>query len=359
MAEYLEDDSVLPSFLTAGKALGYAYDTGNMTNTSLRVGEVKDLIYPDSELNQNGLFIEYIVEVQHQDADGPGASNRYHGCTINNLFGGAADVLRYTLREDDGKNVGPDGIGVGSKVLLLCVNGKQTRAIILGGIRDTKVDTKTIERKEDGHNLYFEFNGTSFNIDKDGQAKFQVRGATKVDGMPASSVDQSAFPTSVEIQKNGNFLLQTKDAEQSVLIDHEKKEAKFAFEKWTCDVGSTITCKAGSNIFLKSAGVHVGSATDSWMKGTTYRTAETALHAQLTAAIAALSGLLGTAGASLVSAGALMTTPVAGAIAAAPIIGAAGGSLSAAVGALAQMTAAIATFEAQAPSYLSLKNLTD
>lgn len=394
MAQVLDDNSVMPSFMSV-RPRGFAEDPGNLTNLALRIGEVKDIIYPDSDLNQNKRFIEYVVEVQHRDGIGPGTTSEYMGCMVSNLFGGAADVLRYTLRKDDGASVGEDGLGVGSKVLLLCINGTGTRAIILGGVRDTRVDARSVETHADGHNFFTEFNGLSVGIDRAGQFKLQFRGATKVDGSldTAEGAAEANGPTTVEIQKNGNFRVYTKDQKQLLHIDHENRRAEFSFDtawnvkvggdvtedyggSWTSTVGSTISTSAEKDIsieskagtwtmqsagrsFIKSAGLQVGAATDAMYKGSTHRRAEAVKHTQLMTSLSALSVQLGIAGAAISVACQPMKIPVIGPVIASGILQPAGVALTASVAIVAQMVSTLANHEGQAMTYLSLVNNND
>lgn len=347
MAQILDDNTVVPSFQGL-KPRGRAEDTGNFTNLALRMGEVKDIIYPDDTRSISKRLIEYTVEVQHRDGNRAGTTSLYKGCLVANLFGGAADLIRYTLRKDDQSITGNNGIGNGSKVLLLCVNGQTTRAMILGGLRDIKVDTQTVETKSDGHNFEFEFNGVNSTVNKDGELAIRFRGATAADGSLLPGAGKNG-PTTLSLLKDSS---------------------------WECTVGSSIsitarddilvestsgtwTAKASGQSFIKSAGLQVGAATDNMVLGSTYRRAEGQLHNQLQAAFQSLNTMLLAIGTQLSSAGASMVTPVTGAVTAAPAIALAGATATAAAGVCAQAMSALATFEAQAASYLSTKNKSD
>lgn len=387
MAQILDDNTVVPHFQGLIPR-GQATDTGNLTNLALRMGEVKDIIYKTDPQSITKQFTEYSVEVQHRDGRGPGTTSRYAGCLVASLFGGAADVLRYTLRKDNGTNTGPDGIGVGSKVLLLCVNGQTTRAMIIAGLRDIKTNSKDADDPALGHNLFFEFNGISFSVNKDGEARIQFRGPTKVDGSldTAAGANANNGPTAIEFLKNGNLHISTK-AGQEILLDHANKKASFVFDtewnvkvnkkvvedygdSWQTSVGTSIKIEAqkditfnssagawnlgaAGNLKIKTAGVLTGAATDATMMGDTYRRAEQTLHQQLTTGFTSLTTQLGIISAA---ANGPMAIPVYGASIAGPIIGTAAAQMATAVG---QMIAAIQSFEGQAAKYLSLKNKSD
>lgn len=396
MSDYLPDGTVIPSYLGL-RSQGRAQASGQLDNIALRYGEIKDIIYPDDKRSVGKKFVEYEVEIQFKNGSATGSTMRQTGVMLMNPAGGVADQLRYTLRKDKEQKQqakGDDGVGVGSKVLLLSVNGDVAKTFIVGGFRDPKHE-KVLDKKEDGHNFYFEFNGISFAVDKDGQAKLQFKGATKVDGKldTDAGADEKNGPTTIEIKKNGNLKISTKDDKQYVHIDHENKKVEFLFdEEWNVkvnkkvvwDVGDSIeftgnsTLKiaiakdvsfatsggkidigASDRVYVKSAGVHVGSATDAWMLGTTYRSAESQLMTQLMTALTALGGQLTAAGSSLTAASVLNAIPIVGGGMAAAGFAAAGATLISAMATLTQAVTAITTFEGQAATYLSTKNKTD
>ena len=313
MANMLGDGSVVPSFLSA-RSGGFAQDTGQLSNTTLRVGEVKEIVYPGEKNNKTN-FIQYTVDVQQVDGSSSATVTSYPGCTLSSIFGGGSDVFHYTLRADKSAKTRNSAsvLGVGSKVVLLCINGRTNQALILGGIRDSEAKSHNKDSKEDGHNLYFEFNGMSFAINKDGEIKLQVKGATDPSGAVTSAVPQQ--PT-IEILKDGR-------------------------------------------VYIKSVGVYSGDATDATMLGDTYRNSETELHNQLMVDLTALAAQVGAAGAGLTSAAPQMAIPVVGGALAAPFVAASGAALTSAVANITKMVADIATFEAKALTYLSKKNKSD
>jgi hypothetical protein len=391
MAQILDDNTVVPSFQGLIKR-GRAEPTGNLSNLALRMGEVKDIIYKDDQKSITKQFTEYTVEVQHRDGGHAGTTTKYIGCLVNNLFGGAADTFRYTLRKDDQskkQTTDDDGIGVGSKVLLLCVNGQTTRAMIMGGLRDIKVKEKDEDKKDDGHNLFFEFNGISVAINKDGEAKIAFRGATKVDGTldTDAGADEKKGPTTVEFLKNGNLKIYTKDDKQHVLIDHENKKADFLFDEewkvkvnkkvtedygdaWECSVGSSIkitakkdisfetsggdwNMKASGKVTIKSSGVQTGDATDATMMGDTFRNAQKTMNNALSQGFQDLIQQLTQIG---IAVNGPLKIPMVGGAAASAV---AGPAVIQCVQIVGKMMAAIKTFEGQSSGYLSTKNKSD
>lgn len=393
MSTELRDGTIIPSELAAVDTGGGIFGSSAFGNTALRVGEVVEMLYPSNERNLSKKFIEYRVAVQQRDGEGGAVLTIYNNCMLLNGFGGLADKTRHTLRADASTERNGDGLGRGSKVLILCVNGETNQAVILGGVRDE--NDADLDREEDGHNLYREFNGIGFAIDKFGQLKVQFRGATTIDGKldAAHEASEENGPTTIEMQKDGSVEVYTKDRAQRLKVDHANKKTEFHFDKlwdvqvnekvtekygaeWECSVGATITIQAEKDIviksatgtwtaecagrsYIKSAGLHVGKATDAFMLGTTYRAAESQLHAKLIASLTALSVQLGLAGGAVVAACGPMPIPVIGPGLATPSLAVAGGALTSSVAIVIQMVTALTAFEAQAPRYLSLKNKND
>lgn len=385
MSQILEDSTVIPSYLSH-QTRGSYEDPGLQNNLSLRSGEVRKIIYPSDADSVSGRYVEYNVDVQQKDKNGTGVTTKYANCLISNLFGGAADVFKYTLREDDQNQPPADGVGVGSKVILLCLNGTITKAVIIGGLRDTgpndpngtlsnsvNAARRTADDMADGHNMYWEFNGVNANINDDGELQVMYRGKTNADGTLDSGANADAEGTSILFNKDGSLKLFTPKEDQSFFIDHaNKKIVGIANSEWDMTVnngpinfnassdinynssGGGMSVGVAQNIKMNSLGVLVGGATDAWVKGTTYRLGETTMNTQLITAFTTLTTIIATASAALIAAG---STPIPPVIAAG--CAAAGGALASAAAPLAIIVSAITAFEAQAATYLSLKNLTD
>lgn len=364
MSTILPDGTVVPSYLST-EPMGQSVPQKNFSNVSLRQGEVRKIIYPDDKLSLTKKYVEYSVAVQYQEGNGPALSVLYPNCTIANLFGGVADKLRYTARAQKNEPKKGQVIGDGAKVLLLCVNGNIRRAYIIGGINEDKEP----EKKDDGHNLFFEFNGIQFEINKDGEAVVTFRGATQIDGKLNEGADAEAEGTTLTFNKEGNVTIATPKEKQFIRVNHKDKKIQFlADEEWNVSVngkmafdikkdikidgGTTMDVTIAKNVTIKSSGVLVGDATDAWPLFTTYRSNESTMHNMMTSAMAQLTA----AGGLFSSAGPLMSIPVAGAIIAGPMIASAGAMITAAAG---MLTSAIATFEGSASMYLSKKNKND
>jgi hypothetical protein len=321
----LRDGTVVPSFLGVKNTREHPEPNEHFHNRALRMGEVLDIIPPSDERSQSKKFNEYIVRIQNKSLLGESNTLEIR-CFLASSFGGQADRLHYTFRTQKATGEPSEtGLGLGSKVLVLCINGETNNAVIIGGLREG--DNKD---KEEGHHLHFEFNGVTVAIKDTGEVILQMVGPTNADG----TLKDSASKTST--------LSFTKDG--VVSFDVEK-------------------------------GVHLGNtdANEALVMGTTYRQQQRSLHQQmmndlvnLSTQMTAIGGAIAGAAGSLATAGGVMTTPVAGAIAAAPMVAAAGATLAtttamfAAASALfTKMFEEINNFEMQADEYLSKKQTTD
>lgn len=191
-------EDIIPSHLYADDREPI-YDGNVFNNVRLRIGEVQEAIYPDDRRNRSQKFIEYRVFTQHR-ANGTAVTKMYDYCTLINPFAGLADKATWTLRGANSATQGHNGLGRGSKVLLLCINGETASPVIIGGIRD---QTDTSEEKDKakslGHHLDFVFNGISFNINDAGELTGTYNGKTKADGTPDDSVDTDKTGSTVSM----------------------------------------------------------------------------------------------------------------------------------------------------------------
>jgi len=324
--QLLPDGTVVPHYFSMQDSReGEA--TGTDNDFALRVGEVQRAVYPDDKDAPDGQkFVEYDVMVEYVD-EGTGAVTHqlYPRCTIINVFGGLADKFTFTLRGDDSqhrdRNAPSPGLGFGSKVLILCIQGKRHAGIIIGGVRDEQ-DIK--EEKKAGHNLHFVFNGVDCTINDAGELSVAYTGRTTVDGKRDSNVEEAVTGTKVTFLKNGNLVLGTRDGNQQLTLDRANKKVQ-------------LDVKNGKLVIKASDGVEVGAATDAWVKGTTYRQAESAMLKQLQAQLTAAATAMQTGKTPL-------TAPAA---------------LTAAATCFQLAAQAIASFEANADNYLSKKNTSD
>lgn len=347
MAKYLDDGTVVPSFLSVG-TYGSSSASVRFSSGGLIVGEVKTIIYPSEDKSYSKKYIEYTVDAQRRSGGGAATTVTYTHCYVMNSFGGVADYSKHTLRSDPTAQSKGKNFGVGSKVLMMCIDGESTQAYIIGGVReDTVADTT-----DDGHNLKFEFNGLNASINNAGEFTVKFRGATNADGKPAKGAVKEAEGTSLKFDKDGNFIAATPDSKQFIKLNHKdgKIEAK-------ADQLTHLDCNG--DVQIKSTGLKLGDANEAFVKGTTFRKNQTIMDNQLNAQFKVLQSLLITAGAALTTASALHAVPISGPIAGASFIATAATSLNAAAGICNTISTAFQTFEQSTNDYLSRKNLGD
>lgn len=380
----LPDGSVIPSYLGV-EPMGMSSQSVNFGEFALRQGEIREIVYPDDKRSVTKTVVEYMVVVAYRDGNGPAVSTLYPNCQVANLFGGIADKLRYTYRPQSKDPDAGKAISDGSKVLLLCANGERRRAFIVGGLNESQ----DAERSADGHNLNFSFNGITVVINKDGEFGLQFVGPTKVDGSldTDAGADEKNGPTQVEVLKNGNLKISTKDDNQVILINHAEKKIEFTVDQewvvnvnekvtesygdsWTLTAGSSISIEsksevnimasdgdwnmtASGNARIKSSGTLIGAATDSMLLASAYRSAEQTLHGTLTEQLTTLAAQIAIIA---VAVNGPMKIPIYGAAAASVAMGPA---LIQCGTAVTQMLAALQEFEGQGATYLSLKNKND
>ncbi len=323
------DWDVIPGDLATGSTV-VSYDGNVFSNDLLRMGEVSKIIYPKDEGSRTKLFTEYDVFVRHSE-NGTYHNRIYRNCIVINGFGGLADQSTFTLRPSDSateKDI--KGLGKGSKVILLCINGVINNAIILGGIRDfNDVAEKDFSTKENpGHHYHFVFNGVDLLVNDNGEVVLTQKGPTDIEGkLITDKMEEENTETSVSLLKDGHFEI----------------KAKKEFNLDVSD-GKTI---------ITSDGVELGDATDDMMLGTTYRDAESQMLKDLQTGFNNLFNKLTTIGSQLTSAvSAAPGAPVTACVTA-------GTQLIQAALDLQKMGQTIATFEAKADQYLSGKNRLD
>ena len=213
-------------------------------------------------------------------------------------------------------------------------------------------------------------------INKDGELQVRYRGATKVDGTLSDDADAVAENSTVIFTKEGGIKMYTPEEKQFIHLDHKNKKLDILVdEEWHVKVNKklvfemddtmqvtgkkTCTIEMDDKVFIKSAGVHVGGASDAWMLGSTYRQNEGMMNQKLSGFMNALNSLIMTAATNLQIASGLHKIPIAGPIAGSVPLQLAAVALQSAGPLFAQMASAITTFESSASSYLSTKNKND
>jgi phage baseplate assembly protein gpV len=318
-----------------------AAQSGDSTFSTLQLlqGEVKSTIAPNSPKSRSTKFWEYEVAVAYREGHGPVNTITYSHCLAASLFGGAGDCLRVRFRADPQT---PDDrpYGNGAQVLILCVNGAETEAIIVGGLPVAA---------DPAEPLYMEFNGVRLTVNDDGELKLLVRGKTNVDGTLAD--DNQPSGSFFSIDKNGNLVLGSPNSSQTVTIDNANGQVTVSAKNLELDASGNADIKVTDTAGLKAktvnvtanttninSQVNVGLATDSMLKGDTYRLAQSTLNQSLIAALQVVMGSLVATAAALAAAG--ITAPAASA-------------LTPSIAAIGQAIGALTTFEAGAPTFLS------
>jgi hypothetical protein len=338
------DGTVIPSYLGV-RPRGEAEDTGAFTNATLRLGEVLKRHNPGSDKSLTRKFYEYEVEVQHRDGSGPAVNCTYTNCLVANLFGNGADLCRYTLRLHTQRETQNEDIGTGAKVLLLCLNGENAKAYIIGGIRDVETDS-TKDDPQDGHNYFWEFNGIRQTVDDDGQYTMLFRGATAVNGAPAhdatadnDSSDANAGTQFIFDKGGGISLLSGSDGTTDsfgvpgsirLVMDAKAHELSLVSGGTSLiQAHEDIDVKTDANVVVTADKIKLGSkdAAEALVLGTTYRQEQRGMHNNMMSTLTAVSTTIrqlavshNAVGAALVSAGTAMLAGPTGNIVAAPFI---------------------------------------
>ncbi len=370
---------IIPSYLSAGPK-GAIEDVGNMTNDSLRVGEIKEIVFPGNKRSISKKFIEYTIDVAHRDGYGPEVTTTYNGCIVANMFGLGSDTLRYTLRADSLNDPTKNRVlGVGSKVLLLCINGSKARSIIIGGVRDGETGDVG-DSADDGHNLFFCFNGLQATINNEGEFLLTNLGPTKADGSNRDDVFPENTGAYITMDKDGNVELACSPIDTPSKITINNHDSSITLSSvgvliTNAPDGTTITSDNG-NVEVFTNNVYLGGATaarDGMVMGTTYRNDESSMNTtmltQLTTIVTALgilAGLHTAAGVGINAAAVFHIVPVVGPILGAIPLTAAGVAVNAMTPAIVTMTtavgqmiAALTQFEAKAVTHVSKKNFLD
>jgi len=203
---------IVPSIYTQGAIGGNNASGGTLPsgNVKLRFGEVKREILPTSQESYSKLYREYEVLVQHYEG-GSATHRMYHHCTLLNDMCGSADYSSMSLRESDNKDF---KLGNGSMVFILCVEGNDARAVIIGGPQQHKDISKGIHKE-------LEFNGVNFQVGDDGSWVLTNKGKTDIKGNIDNEADKDGAGTQVKVEANGNFSVSTQNGKCSLSINHK------------------------------------------------------------------------------------------------------------------------------------------
>jgi hypothetical protein len=338
-------DDILPSH-TKLAARERFHDGHVFDDVALRYGEIQTIITPDMPRSRTKKFIEYDVYCQYRARNKSANGRMYQNCLLANPLGGLADYAMWTLRGEDSATKDTNNrLGKGSKVLILCVNGETTQAVIIGGMRDQADDGTKTDVKDLGHHLDWVFNGVRAFIDKDGALTVTYGGKTTIDGKLDSNVDKKTVGTKLVFMKDGSWSVATADPdddkkqEQHVFLDHANHVIDVKAKK-----GYTLTVDDGTAAIKASKGLKVGEATDNMLLGSSYRKAEKQMFQKLAQMLQQAAIQLNAAGATPMAPGATLA------------------QLAAAGALLIQASQAVSGFEQQASGqndFLSQNNQSD
>lgn len=221
--------SVLPSSLFSDSEMrGLSAYNRRYQNFGIKIGVVINIIETDDERNTAGLFPEYDVVVIEQDQDIGYSLVTYRNCLRSDSFGGIAEYAEGKLRSAD--KIGDTGVQKledqnGSLVLLNCLNGSSTQAVIVGGVQHPK--RKRFLSAEKGHAFIAEFNGLQMEIDKEGAFSVVFLGATDNEGKPLKTDIGGSF---FKITSNGSVEIGD-DKGEIITLDKEKNKLSIASKK--------------------------------------------------------------------------------------------------------------------------------
>lgn len=337
MGQMLDDGTILPYGLETSLEPQFpVYDTTGVY--MLLSGEIKDVVYPDSQDSRTKKFVEYSVFAQYR-AGAVGIGKVFLGCVMINHLASLADFDYQTLRVN--KKAGEDsqtkGLGKGSKVLFLCANGDTGSPIIIGGLPDPK-DESQKDIPKDKRLSHWQFNGVHIDVNDDGEYQITFKGATDIDGK--TDVKDSVAGSFAKWAKNGNISVQDNDGKNQVLIDHENKKV----------------------VVKRDEAFELGDATDKMLLGESFRKEQESLHQKLSKFIDTISQMTQNAGIAAATAGGKMVVPIYGAVLAASDIAQLGSLLVSIAQINGQMKQALDAFENAAKaknSFLSKKNSAD
>lgn len=244
--------SVLPSSLfSADEARGISSYNKRYRNFGIKIGVVINIIETKDPRNTSSLFPEYDVAVIEQDEDVGYSLVVYRNCIRTDSFGGPAEYVDVKLRKptEVGEN-GPQDFKEqnGSLVILNCLDGASSQAIITGSVQHPR--RTNILSEDKGHAMIAEFNGIQLGIDKEGAMSLVFLGATDNDGKPLKADVGGSF---FKITANGSVEIGDDDGER-IFLDKEKNQLTITSKKeMFVDIGKDLSVKVAENADIQIA----------------------------------------------------------------------------------------------------------
>lgn len=202
--------------------------------------------------------VRYDVLAISQNQDLGTSSVVYKKCRALQSFGGIGDFFEYKLRqpEKDVKVVEDPQDQNGSIVLMMCLNGVQDTAVIIGALSHPK--RQTTLTKEAGQHLEGEYNGVNWQINDDGELTVTFKSATDNNGKPENEEAGGSF---FKMDKDGSFELNSGEGSEQIRIDKSEKNISFkSGNNISSEAETDISKKAGANISMDAGADWIISA---------------------------------------------------------------------------------------------------
>lgn len=339
---YVNDGSVVPSHIRFEATPQYS-NKDHFEDYGLRMGEVVKVIYPDDDASVTKQYIEYNIWCQYLPAGGVGQGRMYYAAICANNFASLADRSFQTFRPNEkagnkqANSENPNdtpGLGLGSKVLFLCINGQTAYPIIISGLPDPKDKTQMDVDEGDIVQVRI-FNGIEWYINNEGELLIKYNGKTEDTGK--TEVDDSKVGTYFKLDQDGNSILSDKDEKNYFKLDHKNGELLFDREKK----------------------FKIGKADEAFVLGTTFRREMQTMNTKLQSGFKTLNTLMQNAATSAAIGSAKLIVPVYGPPNASADFAQMAAYMFSMSSILSQMSDALQAFEQKANDYLSTKNFGD
>lgn len=221
-------------------------------NFSLKTGIILKTYELDDEDNISKISVEYDVLANDQQGNRGTAPILFKKCMCLESFGGVADFFESKLRGASKDEVRRDGEiekSDGSLVLLLCINGSEDRAIIVGSVKHPA--RKTVLTKEAGIHMEGEYNGVNWQVNKDGELTVTFKSASSIKDGKVEYQDEEAGGSFIKVDKTGSIDLNDGKTE-NVKIDKTAQTIDINAEKDISNTtGANFNVTAKKNIDMK------------------------------------------------------------------------------------------------------------
>lgn len=195
----LGDGTIIESNLSVKSTneLSHVSSMFQYNNTTMKVGNVIEILYPENVNNITKKVIEYNVSVLERSPDGSSQYNTYNNCIVSNMFGSSNNYTNQTFQAASGDYKG-------ASVILECIDGNSQggSAVIIGGLDATS--TNKVYSAKDGQFYDFNFNGIQQLINNDGEYSLIFNSKIDTKGKRANDTAAGTF---IKIDKDGRLSL--------------------------------------------------------------------------------------------------------------------------------------------------------